>query len=160
MMSALISFLFELQIPMPAILRVSADFVLGNAIQRCLADEKLDISGFARPLFRKEPTGQLCILRVTSFNQLVAGGRGRQFDPGSFWGQQTGPNPTDRVKLGSKPHLICDARGVPRAIQLTGASTGAFQMTSRSPCPTSLFRCIQSFKNDYTYGRWNARHGR
>jgi hypothetical protein len=27
---------------------------------------------------------------------LVAGRRGRQFDPGSFWGRQTGPNPTDR----------------------------------------------------------------
>jgi alpha-amylase/alpha-mannosidase (GH57 family) len=41
--ASLISFLSELQIPMPAILRVSVDFVLGNAIQRCLADEKLDI---------------------------------------------------------------------------------------------------------------------
>ncbi len=25
-----------------------------------------------------------------------------------FGGQQTGPNPTDRAKLGSKRHLICD----------------------------------------------------
>jgi len=41
--ASLISFLFDLQISMPAILRVSADFALGNAIQRCLADEKLDI---------------------------------------------------------------------------------------------------------------------
>ena len=41
--ASLINFLSELQIPMPAILRVSVDFVLGNAIQRCLADEKLDI---------------------------------------------------------------------------------------------------------------------
>jgi len=41
--ASLISFLSELQIPMPAILRVSVDFVLSNAIQRCLADEKLDI---------------------------------------------------------------------------------------------------------------------
>jgi hypothetical protein len=53
---------------------------------------------------------------------LVAGRRGRQFDPGSFWGRHTGPNPTDRAKLGSKRHLICDARGVPLAIQLTGAN--------------------------------------
>jgi hypothetical protein len=37
---------------------------------------------------------------------LVAGRRGRKFDPGSFWGLQTGPNPTDRAKLGSKRHLI------------------------------------------------------
>jgi transposase len=48
--------------------------------------------------------------------------RGRQFDPGSFWGRQTGPNPTDRAKLGSKRHLICDARGIPLAIQLTEAN--------------------------------------
>jgi len=39
-----------------------------------------------------------------------------------FWGQQTGPNPTDRAKLGSKRHLICDGRGVPLAVQLTGAN--------------------------------------
>ena len=41
---------------------------------------------------------------------------------GSSWGRQTGPNPTDRAKLGSKRHLICDGRGVPLAIQLTGAN--------------------------------------
>lgn len=41
---------------------------------------------------------------------------------GVVWGRQTGPNPTDRAKLGSKRHLICDARGVPLAIQLTGAN--------------------------------------
>jgi transposase len=39
-----------------------------------------------------------------------------------FWGQQTGPNPTDRAKLGSKRHVICDGRGVPLAVQLTGAN--------------------------------------
>ena len=39
-----------------------------------------------------------------------------------FWGARTGPNPTDRSKLGSKRHLICDGRGVPLAIQLTGAN--------------------------------------
>lgn len=41
--ASLVSFLSELHMPMPAILRASAEFVLGNAIQRCLADEKLDI---------------------------------------------------------------------------------------------------------------------
>src|SRR3984957_3737768 len=55
-------------------------------------------------------------------NRLVTGRRGRQFDPCSFWGLQTGPNPTDRAKLGSKRHLICDGQGVPLAIQLTGAN--------------------------------------
>ena len=35
---------------------------------------------------------------------------------------QTGPNPTDRAKRGSKRHLICDGRGVPLAVRLTGAN--------------------------------------
>jgi len=39
-----------------------------------------------------------------------------------YGGTQTGPNPTDRAKRGSKRHLICDARGVPLAIRLTGAN--------------------------------------
>src|SRR5215472_10047604 len=30
-----------------------------------------------------------------------------------FGGLQTGPNPTDRAKLGSKRHLICDGQGIP-----------------------------------------------
>ena len=34
---------------------------------------------------------------------------------------QTGPNRTDRAKRGSKRHLICDGRGVPLAVRLTGA---------------------------------------
>jgi transposase len=42
-------------------------------------------------------------------------------------GQKTGPNPTDRAKLGSKRHLICDGRGIPLAIQLTGANRHDFQ---------------------------------
>jgi transposase len=40
----------------------------------------------------------------------------------AVWGLQTGPNPTDRAKLGSKRHLICDGRVVPLAIQLTRAN--------------------------------------
>ncbi|WP_157112550.1 IS5 family transposase [Pandoraea faecigallinarum] len=37
-------------------------------------------------------------------------------------GEQTGPNPTDRGKLGSKRHLIVDKRGVPLALTVTGAN--------------------------------------
>jgi alpha-amylase/alpha-mannosidase (GH57 family) len=39
---ALVSFLSEVQVPLPNILRVSAEFVLGNAIGRCLTQERLD----------------------------------------------------------------------------------------------------------------------
>ena len=37
-------------------------------------------------------------------------------------GTQTGPNPTDRAKRGSKRHLICDGQGIPLAVRLTGAN--------------------------------------
>ncbi len=36
-------------------------------------------------------------------------------------GEATGPNPTDRRKLGSKHHLIVDAHGIPLAATATGA---------------------------------------
>ncbi len=47
-----------------------------------------------------------------------------------FGGGHTGPNATDRAKLGSKRHLICDGRGVPLAIQLTGANRNDFRGTN------------------------------
>jgi transposase len=37
-------------------------------------------------------------------------------------GPATGPNPTDRRKIGSKHHLIVDAHGIPLAATLTGAN--------------------------------------
>ena len=37
-------------------------------------------------------------------------------------GPDTGPNPTDRRKLGSKHHVLTDARGIPLAMTLTGAN--------------------------------------
>ncbi|WP_424948500.1 IS5 family transposase [Crenobacter luteus] len=37
-------------------------------------------------------------------------------------GAETGRNPTDRGKLGSKRHLIVDRRGVPLALSVTGAN--------------------------------------
>ena len=55
-------------------------------------------------------------------NRLVQGCCRQLFNPSCFWGQLTGPNPTDRAKLGSKRHLICDIRGIPLAIQLTAAN--------------------------------------
>jgi transposase len=39
-----------------------------------------------------------------------------------YGGDQTGPNPTDRAKRGSKRHVICDRRGVPLAVRLTTAN--------------------------------------
>jgi len=41
-------------------------------------------------------------------------------------GAKTGPNPTDRRKLGSKHHLLTDAHGVPLSSTLTGANRHDF----------------------------------
>ncbi len=37
-------------------------------------------------------------------------------------GEQTGPNPTDRRKKGSKQHILTDANGIPLSETLTGAN--------------------------------------
>src|SRR5580692_1011787 len=37
-------------------------------------------------------------------------------------GEETGPNPTDRSKPGSKHHVVTDAQGVPLAVKVTGAN--------------------------------------
>jgi transposase len=37
-------------------------------------------------------------------------------------GEKTGPNPTDRRKLGSKHHMLTDANGIPLAVILTEAN--------------------------------------
>jgi transposase len=41
---------------------------------------------------------------------------------GGFWGAQTGPNPTDRGKNGSKRHVVCDGQGTPLAMVHTAAN--------------------------------------
>jgi putative transposase len=37
-------------------------------------------------------------------------------------GDLTGPNPTDRGKLGTKRHVLTDGRGVPISVTITGAN--------------------------------------
>ena len=44
------------------------------------------------------------------------------FSASRFWGAKTGPNATDRRKLGSKHHIITDANGIPFAAKVTGAN--------------------------------------
>src|SRR5258706_14123102 len=55
-------------------------------------------------------------------NRLVAGGGRQHVGACGFWGAQTGPNPTDRRKNGSKHHLLTDGNGIPMAVTLTGAN--------------------------------------
>lgn len=42
--------------------------------------------------------------------------------PAPLGGQETGPNPTDRGKSGTKRHLLVDRRGIPLSLLLTGAN--------------------------------------
>ena len=55
-------------------------------------------------------------------DRLVDLGDGQLLCPGAFWGEKTGPNPTDRGKNGSKRHLIVEASGIPLAVEHTGAN--------------------------------------
>jgi transposase len=43
-------------------------------------------------------------------------------------GEQTGPNPTDRGKPGSKRHLLVDANGIPLALLISPANTHDSQL--------------------------------
>lgn len=52
-------------------------------------------------------------------------GNGRVWMPPVFpapGGQETGPGPTDRGKLGSKRYIVVDTRGIPLVITVTGAN--------------------------------------
>lgn len=51
-------------------------------------------------------------------------------------GQETGPNPTDRGKLGSKRHIIVDARGIPLVVLVSGANRHDSKMFE--PCVDAL----------------------
>lgn len=74
---------------------------------------------------RRVGTGLACIAGRTGIggrNRLVKSGIGQLLGPSAFWGEQTGPNPTDRGKNGSKRHVACDGRGTPLALRHTGAN--------------------------------------
>src|SRR6266446_9698486 len=47
---------------------------------------------------------------------------GQRLGEGAKGGDHTGPNPTDRGKLGTKRHVLTDRRGVPIGVALTGAN--------------------------------------
>ena len=45
------------------------------------------------------------------------------FDKGTASGKMTGPNPTDRGKLGTKRHVLNDGQGIPLSIVITATNT-------------------------------------
>lgn len=55
-------------------------------------------------------------------NRFIASACRQLIDSRRAGGKKTGPNPTDRRKLGNKHHLIVDAQGIPLAVILTGAN--------------------------------------
>ena len=46
-----------------------------------------------------------------------------QLGKGPFWGKNSGPNPTDRGKLGTKRHIVTDQRVTPLSAVITSANT-------------------------------------
>lgn len=65
--------------------------------------------------------------------QIGIGWRWQSLDSASIksplGGSRTGPNPTDRGKLGSKRHVLTDQEGVPLAVELSGAHRHDMKMT-------------------------------
>ena len=57
----------------------------------------------------------------------MASGR-RGYGQGSFWGDQIGPNPTDRAKNGVKRSLLVEADGGPLAVVIAGANVPDFKL--------------------------------
>ena len=60
--------------------------------------------------------------RLTGADRLVAGGTGFGQYSGGKRGEQTGPNPTDRGRPGTKHHLLVDRTGIPLAVLISPAS--------------------------------------
>ena len=55
-------------------------------------------------------------------HRLEPGERGQLERAGQKGGEQTGPNPADRGKPGSKYHLVVDRNGIPLAVRLSAAN--------------------------------------
>ena len=55
-------------------------------------------------------------------------GSGRGSGKGSFWGDQIGPNPTDRAKMGVKCSVVVEADGGPLSVVVAGAIVPDFKL--------------------------------
>jgi hypothetical protein len=64
---------------------------------------------------------ETCRLAIRGPDRLEPGLHGQFSNRGQKGGAATGPNPTDRGRLGTKRHLITDRHGIPLAFLLTGA---------------------------------------
>ncbi len=62
------------------------------------------------------------LLRSPARRSLAVGVARQRHGEGAKRGIHTGPNPTDRAKLGVKRHIVTDARGVPLSAIITAAN--------------------------------------
>jgi putative transposase len=69
-------------------------------------------------------------------------------------GEQTGKNPTDRAKLGSKIHMLVDQRGAPLAIHVTGARYCQMLWISISPA-ANIDGVWENSKSSSNFSAWN-----
>jgi transposase len=110
-----IVFILKTGVPWKA-LPATSDFPSGHTCRRRLLE--WDKKGVWRRLWQRilselQAEGQLDWERAVVDSSSVRAGHG---------GEKTGKSPVDRGKLGSKPHLLVEAGGVPLSVSLTGAN--------------------------------------
>ena len=81
-----------------------------------------DCATGSRPGLGAAPRAIAQLARRRGRCRLVASERGLPERPGKKGGGQTGPNPVDRGKPGSKYHLVVDRNGIPLAVRLSAAN--------------------------------------
>jgi IS5 family transposase len=73
-------------------------------------------------------------------DRLGAGVSGLGQRSGSRGGEQTGPNPTDRAKLGCKRHIVVDRNGIPLAVVQSAANVHDNRMVEATVDAIPLLR--------------------
>jgi hypothetical protein len=72
-----------------------------------------------------DPDGNGKVLPETAQDRLEMASDWRQELPCAVGGEQTGRNPTDRGKRGSKIHILVDKRGAPLSVEISAANKTA-----------------------------------
>ena len=97
-------------------LPATSDFPSGQTCQRRL--RQWQTAGVWQDVFEKLLAELQAAHKIDWYRTLVDSASVRA----PCGGDKTGPNPTDRRKVGSKHHVITDASGIPLATILTGAN--------------------------------------
>ena len=76
---------------------------------------------------------QACWLTTSWRASTGAGWRWTELWARRLWeGKETGPNPTDRAKSGTKRSLLTDGRGIPLGLVVAGANTNDFKLVQQT----------------------------